>query len=175
MQGFVRIWDRLVDVIVALAGILLWVQMIIVNIEVGARYFGHPTTWVTEISSLLILWIPFMVTAWVLRNEGHVRMDLVVGRLSPSSQAMINFITSLIGVVVMLIVAGAAFVTTIGSIGYRTPTTLMLPKAPLIAIIFVGSLMFAIQFFIRAVTNLNRWKTGRTEGVRSPEKVSSAF
>lgn len=168
------IWDRIVHVVMVLAGILLWAQMIIVNIEVVSRYLGHPTTWVTEIASLLILWIPFMVTAWVLRNEGHVKMDLIIDRLSPSSQAMINFITSLIGVAVMLIVAWAAFMTTVGSIGYRTPTTLMLPKAPLIGIIFVGSLMFAIQFFMRAITNFNKWKARKSEGAVMSEKVGAA-
>lgn len=173
MQRFVRIWDRVVDVIVALAGILLWVQMIIVNIEVVARYSGHPTTWVTEVASLLILWIPFMLTAWVLRKKGHVKMDLILDRFSPSVQAMVNFITSIIGVVVMLIVTAVGLMNAINSIGYQTPTTLMLPKAPLVSIIFVGCFMFAIQFFIRAITNLNRWRALK-EGLVIPEKVESA-
>jgi TRAP-type C4-dicarboxylate transport system permease small subunit len=175
MQGFVRIWDLVVDVIVALAGILLWGQMIVVNIEVCARYVGRPTTWAAEISSLLVLWIPFMVAAWVLRNDGHVKMDLVVERLSASTQAMISIITSLIGIVVMLIVAWAGLMATINSIGTRTPTMLMLPKAPMIGIIFVGSLMLAIQFVIRASTDFSRWKAKKSEGRLTPEKVGSAF
>ncbi len=175
MQGFVRKWDLVVDVITALAGILLWGQMIIVNIEVCARYLGRPTTWASEISSLLILWIPFMVAAWVLRNEGHVKMDLIVERLSPSTQAMMSFITSLIGIVVMLIVAWAGLMTAINWIGTRTPTMLMLPKAPLIGIICFGSLMLTIQFVIRASTDFNRWKTKRNEEILRPEKVGSAF
>lgn len=158
MERFVRIWNLVVDVFVALAGLLLWAQMIIVNIEVCARYLGRPTTWATEISSLLILWIPFMVAAWVLRNEGHVKMDLVIERLSPSSRAIISFISSVIGVIVMLVVATVGLVTAINWIGNRTPTMLMLPKAPIISIIFLGSLMFAIQFFIRAFTDLERWR-----------------
>jgi C4-dicarboxylate transporter DctQ subunit len=174
MERFVKTWDRIIDVVVVLAGILLWSQMIIVNIEVVSRYFGHPTTWVTETASLLILWIPFMVAAWVLRNEGHVRMDLVLDRFSPSSKAMVNFITSLIGVVVMLIVAVAGVMTTIGSIGYNTPTTLMLPKAPLIAIIPVGGFMFAIQFSLRAITNFNGWKAGKSERGLMSEKAGAA-
>jgi len=175
IQGLVRIWDLVVDVFVALAGILLWGQMIIVNIEVFARYLGHPTTWATEISSLLILWIPFMVAAWVLRNEGHVKMDLVVERLNPVSQAITSFISSLIGVVVMLIVAAAGLMTAVNSIGSKTPTMLMLPKAPLIGIIFVGSLMFAIQFFIKACTDFNKWKSKKSERVPMPQNVGSAF
>jgi TRAP-type C4-dicarboxylate transport system permease small subunit len=146
--------------------------MVIVNIEVFSRYLGRPTTWVAEISSILVLWIPFMIAGWVLRREGHVKMDLLVERLSPESQAMIHFVTSLIGVVFMLIVAGAGLMTTIYWIGNKTPTVLMLPRSPIIAIIFVGSLLFAIQFLIRAFEYFTQWKTEKVNG-RQPLHHSS--
>jgi len=174
LQRFLKIWELIVDVFVALAGILLWVQMIIVNIEVCARYLGHPTTWATEIASLLVLWIPFMVAAWVLRNEGHVRMDLVVERLSPATQAIISFIISLVGIAVMVVVAWFGLGTAIDEIGNKTATVLMLPKAPMISIIFIGSLMFAVQFSIRALADFERWKTRRREGMLSPDEIGSA-
>lgn len=158
MERLLKVWELIVDAFVALAGILLWVQMIIVNIEVIARRSGHPTTWAMEIASLLILWIPFMVVAWVLRNDGHVKMDLIVDHISPAAQAMIWFITSLAGVVVMLIIAVAGAVTTLNWVGTKTPTMLMLPKAPTISIICIGSFMLALQFLIRAMTSLKKWK-----------------
>jgi TRAP-type C4-dicarboxylate transport system permease small subunit len=173
LHGFVKVWDHLIDGIMVLAGILFWVQMLIVNIEVFSRYFARPTTWVAEISSILVLWIPFMIAGWVLRTEGHVKMDLLVERLSPGSQAMINFITSLTGVIVMLIVAVAGLMTTLYWIGNKTPTMLMLPRSPIIGIIFVGSLMFAIQFLIRALDNLNQWRAGRVKAAQSQDKVES--
>jgi TRAP-type C4-dicarboxylate transport system permease small subunit len=160
-RTLLRTWDRLNEAIMVLAGVLLWGQMVIVNIEIFSRYFGSPTTWVAEISSILILWIPFMIGGWVLRREAHVKMDLLIEHLSPLNQALINFITSLMGVIVMLIVTVAGFLTTLYWIGNKTPTMLMLPRSPIIGIIFVGSLLFTIQFFIRALENLNQWKTGR--------------
>jgi TRAP-type C4-dicarboxylate transport system permease small subunit len=173
-RTFLRTWDRLNDVIMVLAGILLWGQMVIVNIEIVSRYIGRPTTWVAEISSILILWIPFMIGGWVLRKEAHVKMDLLIEHLSPRSQALINFITSLIGVIVMLIVTVAGFLTTVYWIGNKTPTMLMLPRSPIIGIIFVGSLLFTVQFFIRALENLNQWKTGRVRET-SQDKFESSL
>jgi TRAP-type C4-dicarboxylate transport system permease small subunit len=161
VRGLIKGWDRFNDAVMVLAGILFWGQMIIVNIEVFSRYLGRPTTWVAEISSILVLWIPFMTAGWILRKEGHVKMDLLVERLSPGSQAMMNFITSLIGTAFMLIVAGAGLMTTIYWLGNKTPTVLMLPRSPIIAIIFVGSLLFAIQFLIRAIEQFSRWKEAR--------------
>jgi C4-dicarboxylate transporter DctQ subunit len=173
-RTFLRTWDRLNEAIMILAGILLWGQMVIVNIEIVSRYFGRPTTWVAEISSILILWIPFMIGGWVLRKEAHVKMDLLIEHLSPRSQALINFITSLIGVIVMFIVTVAGFLTTLYWIGNKTPTMLMLPRSPIISIIFVGSLLFTIQFFIRALENLNRWKTGQVREM-SQDKFESSL
>jgi TRAP-type C4-dicarboxylate transport system permease small subunit len=173
-RALLRTWDRLNDVIMILAGILLWGQMAIVNIEIVSRYFGRPTTWVAEISSILILWIPFMIGGWVLRREAHVKMDLLIERLGPRFQALINFITSLIGVIVMLIVTVAGFLTTLYWIGNKTPTMLMLPRSPIIGIIFVGSLLFTIQFLIRALENLKQWKTGRVREA-SQDKFESSL
>jgi TRAP-type C4-dicarboxylate transport system permease small subunit len=172
-SGFVKVWDRIIDVMMVLAGILFWFQMVIVNIEVFSRYFIRPTIWVAEISSILILWIPFMVAAWVLRKDAHVRMDLLLQRLKPRTQALINGITYLTGTVVMLIVAGAGLLTAIYWIGNKTPTMLMLPRSPIIGIIFVGSLLFAVQFFINAMIYLDEWKTQKIKA-HGPEEALSA-
>jgi TRAP-type C4-dicarboxylate transport system permease small subunit len=171
---FLKTWNRLNEAVMVLAGILLWGQMVIVNIEIVSRYFGRPTTWVAEISSILILWIPFMIGSWVLRKEAHVKMDLLIEHLSPRSQALINFITSLFGVVVMFIVTVAGFLTTLYWIGNKTPTMLMLPRSPIIGIIFLGSFLFTIQFLIRALENLKQWKTGRVRET-SQDKFESSL
>src|SRR4030042_7076065 len=128
LRGLVRVWDRVIDVFMVLAGILLWGQMLIVNIEVFSRYFGRPTSWVAEISTILVLWIPFMIAGWVLRREGHVKMDLIVERLNPRSQAMITCTTSLIGFIFMLIVTAAGLITAIYWIGEKTPTLLVFSR-----------------------------------------------
>ena len=172
-SGFVRVWDRIIDVMMVLAGLLFWFQMLIVNIEVFSRYFIRPTIWVTEISSILILWIPFMVAAWVLRKDAHVRMDLLLQVLRPRTQALINGITYLTGMVAMLIVAGAGLMTAIYWIGNKTPTMLMLPRSPIIGIIFVGSLLFAVQFFINAMIYLEEWRTQKVK-THGPEEALSA-
>jgi TRAP-type C4-dicarboxylate transport system permease small subunit len=43
---------------------------------------------------------------------------------------------------------------------------LMLPRSPIIGIIFFGSLLFAVQFLIRALENYGRWRGGE---VTTPE------
>ncbi|MCX8021311.1 MAG: TRAP transporter small permease [Syntrophorhabdaceae bacterium] len=159
-KKFIHFWNLLTDMIMVLAGILLWGQMIIVNIEVVSRYLGRPTTWVPEISSIIILWVPFMVAGWVLRRDAHVKMDLIVERLKPKNQALINLLTSLTGAFVMIVVAVTGLLTTISWLGNRTPTILMLPRTPIIAIIPFGCFIFAVQFLIRTVEYYRLWREG---------------
>lgn len=158
LNRFVRGWDRLLDAIAVVAGVLLWGLMLIVNYEIFSRYLGSPTTWVAEISSILVLWIPFLIAGWVLRNEGHVKMDLLVERLDPKKQAFVNCCTSIVGAAVMIIVTVVGFMTTMYWLGNRTPTMLMLPRSPIIGVIFFGSLLLAVQFILRARANYIQWK-----------------
>lgn len=172
-RSFVKVWDHLIDGIMVLAGVLFWFQMVIVNIEVFSRYFTRPTVWVAEISSIITLWVPFMIAGWVLRKDAHVRMDLLLQRLKPNTQALVNCITYFTGGVVMLIVSWAGLMTSIYWIGNKTPTMLMLPRSPIIGIIFVGSLLFAVQFFINAIIYLNEWRTEKVK-MHGPEEALSA-
>ena len=97
-------------------------------------------------------------------------MDLIVDHLSLRSQALINFVTSLIGAIVMLIMAGVGLMTTLYWIGNKTPTMLMLPRSPIISIIFIGSLLFAVQFLVRAVENFDRWRAEKVKVRKLPGK-----
>jgi TRAP-type C4-dicarboxylate transport system permease small subunit len=63
--------------------------------------------------------------------------------------------------------------TAIYWIGNKTPTILMLPRTPIIGVIFIGSLFFAIQFLIRALENFNRWRTEKVsrEAIREKSEL----
>jgi len=71
----------------------------------------------------------------------------------------------------MLIVAFSGFMTTLSWIGNRTPTILMLPRSPIIGIIFLGSLLFAVQFLIKAFENFNQWKAENSKAQARRKKV----
>ncbi|MBW1774752.1 MAG: TRAP transporter small permease, partial [Deltaproteobacteria bacterium] len=83
------IYNRIIEMGAFLGGVLLLFMMLSVTLEVGLRYFlGRPTSWVVEICGYILLYIPFLVAAWVLRREKHVKMDLVLGMLSPKAQSL---------------------------------------------------------------------------------------
>lgn len=161
-----RLFDRFLDLMVFLAGVLLVFVTVVVCIEVATRYFfNYPMGWVIEISSYILLFITFMVAAWVLKEEGHVSMDFIIGCLDPKKRSIINAFTSLLScaVCVVLTFFGARVTWDLYKTKYFTPTMLELPKFPLIAIIALGSCLLLIQFIRRTKTHMGSLK-GETHG-----------
>lgn len=168
-----KIYDRIIDIIVVFAGILVIFLMLSVGLEVTLRYFfGHPTSWVVEIAGYILLYIPFLVAAWVLKREGHVKMDLVLNQLSPKTQSLVNAITSVIGAIICFVLTWFGIKAALYFIGYQTPTILMLPKSIIIAIIPVGGLLLFIQFLRRTYSYLGSWRVPaekKEETIEKPE------
>ena len=156
-----KMYRRLIELGALIAGILLLFLMVSVTVEVAFRYFlGRPTSWVMEICGYILLFIPFLVAAWVLRRDGHVRMDLVLSIMSPKARSFVNAITSFISALICFVLTWYGVKVTIyfSKLGYKTPTVLMLPKSMIIAIIFVGSFLLAVQFLIDTYNHLRAWR-----------------
>ncbi len=137
-----------------LSGAILAFLMFAVCWDVIARAVaGKPLEWVLEYTEYGLLYMCFLSTAWVLKNDRHVVSDLLLVALSRKAQAIFNAITSLIGGVVCLIltyvgwgVAWDKYVT-----GAYEPTTMQPPDFPLYLVIPVGFLLLTIQFARRTL------------------------
>jgi TRAP-type C4-dicarboxylate transport system permease small subunit len=98
--------------------------------------------------------------AWVLKIEGHVKIDLVVNRLNPRNQCVVNSITSILGAITCLVLLwyGTKVSWEFFERGTITNTILELPSAPLFAIVPIGSFLLFIQFLRRSYGYLKSWK-----------------
>ncbi|MBW1804514.1 MAG: TRAP transporter small permease [Deltaproteobacteria bacterium] len=162
-----RIYNGTIDIGALLAGLLLIFLMLSVTLDVILRYFfDSPTSWVVETAGYSLLYIPFLVAAWVQRGEDHVTMDLVLHSLSPKTQSLVNTITSFVSAVICFLLTwhGIRMTLYFFKLGYKTPTVLMVPKSMIIAIIFIGSFFLCIQFLIRSYRQLMTWRQLRHRG-----------
>ena len=162
MKKFTVIFDRILGAMAILAGILLVFAVVSVSVAIATRYFlGYPIGWVIEISAYILLYITFMVAAWVLREEGHVTVDIVLNFLTPKTQSLVNAVTSTASAMVCVILTlyGAKVTWNLFQTAYFTPTELELPKWIINIIIFIGSLLLFIQFLRRSYDNFTGWRT----------------
>jgi len=154
IKKFEKIFDSIIGVMAGFSSVILIYLMVSVCFDVVMRYFfNRPQAWVVEISEYLLLYITFLGAAWVLKNEGHVIVDIVITRVSPKTNAVLGIISSLTGTFVYLIIFWFGSIETLDHFkrGILNPSILEFPKAPLLAVIPFGSFFFMIQFARRAL------------------------
>jgi TRAP-type C4-dicarboxylate transport system permease small subunit len=161
-----KIFDSILVLLSVISGIIFIFIMSSVCIDVVMRYFiNRPMKWVIEISEYLLVYMTFLGTAWVLRQDGHVTVDILTVRLNPKFRVIVGIISSLIGVLVCLIIVWFGTIETWDNFerGVRIPSILEFPKAPLLAVIPFGSFFLMIQFIRRAfgfIKKINWIKNG---------------
>lgn len=152
MIKIIHIFDRTLSFLAGVAGCIIIFLMLSVSYEVVTRYFfNRPTVWVIEIGEYLLLYMLFLGTAWVLKREGHVKMDLLLNRLKPRAKSLVNFGTSFICLVCFLILTwyGVQAVLFSARIGYYKGSVIEIPEVFIIVIIPIGSFLLSIQFIRR--------------------------
>ncbi|MEA1946096.1 MAG: TRAP transporter small permease [Thermodesulfobacteriota bacterium] len=148
-----RILDRLMEGFAWLAGLLMMFSLITVCIDVVMRYFfNRPTGWVLQFSEYILLYIPFLAAAFVLREESHIRIDIVLNRLTGKARSLINMVTSLLSCLVLAILTYYGTYITIDFYQRKVPTLkyLKIPEFLVIMVIPIGCFLFSIQFIRRA-------------------------
>lgn len=152
MKKLVEIFDRVMNIMMFLAGIILIFIMLSVSLEVILRtFFNRPQIWVTEVTEVLLLYITFLGSAWLLREGGHVKVDIILGHLKPKTVAFLGIISSVIGVFVSITLTVYGFSVTLDYLqrGIYTPTAMEIPVSAIIVIIPIGALMLFFQFIRR--------------------------
>lgn len=152
MRRCLVIFDHAMNGMIFLAGMILIFIMLSVCLEVILRYFlDRPQVWVTEITECLLLYITFLGSAWLLREEGHVKVDILLDSLKPKTTAALGIASSIIGVFVSLTLTiyGSSVTWDYYQRGIYTPTAMEIPVPLIILIIPIGSLMLLLQFLRR--------------------------
>ncbi|MFC1938339.1 TRAP transporter small permease [Chloroflexota bacterium] len=158
------VFDKGIGVLWFSGCVLLALLMLAITYDVMVRYFfKHVTMWVFELSEISILYMTFLGTAYLLKEEAHVKMDMVLNRLNPRTQALINLITSIPVAIVCLIVSwyGIEVTWDYYQQGNYSLGLLRLPLWPIIVIVPVGFLLLSIQFLRRIYGNLGKWRALR--------------
>ena len=154
-----RIIDRILDVTAVLGGCMIVFQMLIVCLEVILRYFfNRPTTWVTEISSYILVWVPFLCVAWVEKRNQHIRMDLLYGTLNSRRRAVFDIVHGGVTVLVCIVIFwyGFKIIAEYYQEGTKTQSFLMLPQWPITVIIPLSLLLLCVELLRGIRKKLNQ-------------------
>ncbi len=147
------ILDRTIDGLAVFTRVLVILVMLVVSADVFLRYFfNRPMFWVLESTQFALVFITFLGAAWVLKNDGHVRMDILINRFSQRAQDRINIVTSLLSAIVCLVVTwyGVKVWWDYIQIDYLYPGSLKIPAYLLVMVIPLGGFLLFTQFLRKA-------------------------
>jgi C4-dicarboxylate transporter DctQ subunit len=171
LEKLERIFDRVLGIFVAIACVMFSLVTLSVCLDVVLRYFfNHSQVWVLELSEYSLLYITFLVIAWVLKSGGHVTVDLLTTLLSPKGRSICSAISFLVCfmVAIVLTVYGSRVTWDHFSKGIYNPTILEIPKGAIILIIPIGGITLLIQSIRGMLMNLRslREKPDRIDSVQ---------
>ena len=111
-----------------LAGLLLIALLVLINVEVVARYlFARSTLIADEYGGYLMAWITMLGAIHLLRADRHLTMTWLVDRLSPRQQNWIGLAAAVIGLGVSAVLGYATAVLVLMS--WRFGTISIQPSA----------------------------------------------
>lgn len=95
IRSYVRFTDRISDYVGYLAAALIFVMGATLMFDAFTRNVVHmPVHWAVEFTQFTLAAYYFMGGAFTLKNDSHVRMDLIYASLSERAKARVNLATA---------------------------------------------------------------------------------
>ncbi len=109
-----RSWLRSIDRAVGgtveyIAAVLVAAEIVILFAGVVSRYLLHrPLTWSDELASTLFLWLAMFGSVIAIRQNAHMRMTALVGKLTPARRDFFEALATAAALAFCLLIASAA-------------------------------------------------------------------
>ena len=155
--------DRLSEGIGLLVSVLMPAMVVVLAIEVVARYvFNSPTIWAYDTAIFMFGYTGLLGGAYALKNKEHINVDLIYNRFTPRGKAVLDVITGLLFfffMTLVIIYGGEAAIAAIRG-GEATATLwgppighfkLMIPVAAVL--LFLQGMANWIRSLYLAITN----------------------
>lgn len=150
-----KFWDRLEQTLVGLLGLC---AMGVGMWQILGRYFDSSLSsgWGDEVIIYLLIWSVMIVSSQLVRQNGHVRPDLVLRVLPPQGQRWMEVVNCLaaIGFLGGMVWYGWQIVETGWMLDERSPTELSFPMYLYYLALPVGSALMVVRYIIRLVRYL---------------------
>jgi len=148
-----------------------WVAGITVLIScdiLGRVLFNSPIIGVPEIVKISVVGIVWLQMAHTLKIGGHLRSDVILGRLSPKNRSIVDVIAYSLGGIVFGLIVYSGWHTMImawqlGEFEGEEPARI--PTYPLRTIVLLGAALTALQFLLMVGKAIGEMlDRGRREG-----------
>jgi len=110
-----------------LAGLAVLAIVVLISLDVLMRFFfNQPQLFVDEVASFLEILVIFGGLAYTFRTGGHVRVDLLTGRLPGPARAWLRLVSLLVGLAFLGVVIWPTVQSALTAYRYGRVSTVML-------------------------------------------------
>ena len=147
-------------------GWILFLMMLLVLVDVTTRYvLQNPLSVAEEYGAYMLVAITCMGLAFTWKEGSHVRVELLINKVSPAARQWLRVITILIAFVftTFMVIASYQLVSFSFMFGTRSGSWIRTPIAwPQITII-IGSVLLFFQLVIETIRAINGLRSGKGE------------
>ncbi|NNF80521.1 MAG: TRAP transporter small permease [Rhizobiales bacterium] len=136
------------------AGIALAALALGITADVFLRNLGIANfAWLLEVSEYVLFISTFLAAPWVLRENAHVSVDLLLTGLAPSLRKFLNAVANLLGIGICATLTWYALRVTRDGIerGDMIFKELVVPEWPFLAVVAVTGALLVAEFVRRLV------------------------
>ena len=143
---------RCAAVLAAIAALLILAMSFWITYDVLTRYFlDYSSPWSFDLSEYALVWITFLGAPWVLLQDRHVRIELLVDVLPPKVQRILGMIVCVVAIITCIVLAWR---TGLAALQYMERNVMMpriwrIPRIWPYSIIPIGSVLLGLAFCLR--------------------------
>lgn len=153
-------FDRLLNVCIAVACLIVVFQVISVSFDVVLReIFGISVHWITAINEWGLVYLTFLGVAWLQREKGHIGDDSIVAHFPAWVAPTFRVIGIILGIASCLVLIGYGTYVTWQKYMSHTYDFFKLESVPIYfvyVVIPIGSLLWLIQIIREVVIELKQ-------------------
>lgn len=150
MRAFIHLWNEIERVV---TGVVAAIALLISCYEMFTRYFfpSMSPDWGTEVVIYLIVWAVFISGSALVRDNRHVRADLIIRLFPVPWQRGFESFNCLIGLIfcAVMFYYGVAVVEFAYDVGERSESSLLFPVFLYYLCLPVGMFLMTIRYAVR--------------------------
>jgi C4-dicarboxylate transporter, DctQ subunit len=157
-----KAYDAVLYGMAYLAGLLMAAMMVIITLDVVLRNLGYQSSaHFFTFTEYALLAVPCLGAPWLVREKGHIYVEILLMALAPRRRAVLTFFIGIICVAVCAVVAWYGFAVTIGDFvqNEKDVRSLDMPRWIVVGFIPLSFTMMAgefLRFLVRREDFLGR-------------------
>ncbi len=165
-MGILKSLKRGLDFFLDTAMIVLLVGIVsLVLLQIFQRYFSlFPTPWTEEMSRYLFVYLTFIGSAYLIKEKGHITVDVIVERLPRKVQLGVLSLVYLVLMLFLYVFVGGILELTLASVGVRASTMSWFSMSYLYGGVWLGGVLIFLYALIEFLKSVSLLFSRREEG-----------